>query len=572
MNKTISVNISGINFYIEEEAYQKLSSYLNTIKGFFKNSEGGEEIIADIETRISELFQSKIKDAKQVIDQKDVEEIIVIMGEPEQYIDQEDAAKLKEEQAKKQNQQYQQYQQYSGTGSNRRRIFRDPDSDIIGGVCAGISNYFSWDPLILRALFAILFVFFGTGGLIYIILWIILPEAKTPSDKLEMKGEPVNVENIQKEVNETIDKLKNKYNNFSAPNSNKFTNKVSGFFDQLFGLISNALHLFVKVFGKILGVFFIGLGIIFIVIFLSLLFGSTKLIHLGDITNGTVTWTQLSNSFFESGEQSSLFFIGLIIFSIVPIILFIYAGLKLLFNFTTTFKYFGVVLGVTWIIGIILLSVTGIQLASEFNEEVVVEKELTIQQPLGNVMQLELTEDYNKKNWNVKINNGRFISNFDLFSFENDRIKAALTTIDVKESNNATYQLYAEIEAHGSTQKTAMARTERVDFAYSQPNDSTISISPYYSFLSSEKIRGQNVHFVLKVPKGKSVFFNKNTKQALDDVKNVTNTYDGDMVDKQWTVTERGLECIGCILQDNYRRREYSTSSRDETENNEGYY
>lgn len=573
MNKTISVNISGTNFFIEEDAYQKLNNYLNTIKGFFKNSEGGEEIMADIESRISELFQARIKDAKEVIDHKDVEEIIAIMGEPEQYIDQQDAEQIKEEQFKKQNQNYQQYQQYNSNGNSRRRIFRDPDNDIIGGVCAGVSNYFSWDPIVLRVIFAVLFVFFGTGGLIYIILWIIIPEAKTPSEKLEMKGEPVNVENIQKEVNDTIDKLKNKYTNFSSTGSKKYTSQIGGFFDQLFGFIGNALHLFAKVFGKIMGVFFIFLGIVFLVVFLSILFGSTKLIHLGDAASGQFSWVQLNTAIFESGEQSFLFLLGLVIFSIIPIILFIYAGLKLIFNFKTTFKYFGLILGITWIVSIVLLTVTGIQLASDFNSEAIGQKRLNITQPSGNTMFLQMTEALNRKNLNFKFNNRRLITNTDFFSFENGSIRAALATVGVKESSTNEYEFYAEIEANGATEKLASERIERVDFAFTQPNDSTISISPYYSFSISEKIRGQQVRFILKVPKGKSVYFNENTKNVLNDIENVTNTYDPRMAGMKWTFTERGLECIGCNLESNIDDdRDYSSSNREENESEEGYY
>ena len=153
MKRTITMNLSGIVFHIEEDAYEKLSNYLLTIKGYFKNTQGCDEIMGDIEARIAEMLQSKVNAGKQAVIMADVDYVISVMGSPETFA--QDATENKESNNKKED------NAYSYTG--RRRVFRDPDDKVIGGVCSGISNYFDLDPIWLRAAFAISFFVFGSG-------------------------------------------------------------------------------------------------------------------------------------------------------------------------------------------------------------------------------------------------------------------------------------------------------------------------------------------------------------------------------------------------------------------------
>ena len=152
----------------------------------------------DIEVRIAELFNEKLTDYKKVITSKDVNEIIGIMGSPEQFGEPENEST------------YKQRERFGPSGY--RRMYRDPDNRILGGVCSGMSAYWQIDPLILRILFVIAFLGFGTGLIIYIILWIVLPEAKTKAQKLEMMGEKVNVSNIGKAFKEEFNNVKNNMN------------------------------------------------------------------------------------------------------------------------------------------------------------------------------------------------------------------------------------------------------------------------------------------------------------------------------------------------------------------------
>src|SRR5690606_15517340 len=207
MNKTVNINLGGMFFHIDEDAYLKLSRYFEAIKKQLSDSDGKAEIMSDIEYRISELFSEKLKSDKQVISMKDLDEVIAVMGEPQDY-------RIDDEEPKMQ-------PTYSSTKT--KKLYRDTDGGILGGVLAGLGHYFGIDKVWLRIIALILFFFYGTGILLYIILWIVIPEAKTTSEKLEMKGEAVNISNIEKKVREEFDTITQKVSDIDYQ---KFGNKV----------------------------------------------------------------------------------------------------------------------------------------------------------------------------------------------------------------------------------------------------------------------------------------------------------------------------------------------------------
>ena len=172
MKKTFTINISGIIFHIDDDAYNKLNSYIANIKRHFNNFEGKEEVIADIESRIAEILQTKLSDTKEVIVVADVDEVISTMGEPAEFTEDES----------------EENQYYTTYSASYKRLYRDAENKIIGGVASGIGAYLHVDPVWIRLLF-ILLVFTSLGVPIYIILWIAVPEALSPSERLQMKGE-----------------------------------------------------------------------------------------------------------------------------------------------------------------------------------------------------------------------------------------------------------------------------------------------------------------------------------------------------------------------------------------------
>jgi phage shock protein PspC (stress-responsive transcriptional regulator) len=195
MKITISVNLGGYSFNIDEDAYSELKRYLHSLEVHFAGEESSSEILSDIESRMSELFRAKLTTYKQVITIEDVKNVVSVLGAPEDITDGE-ATSAKEK--------------FSTPGYHR--MYRDPDHRMIGGICSGMGAYWNIDPMIIRILFIVATVMGGLGGIVYLILYIVLPEARTTAQKIEMKGEPVNIHNIKDSVKKEFDTVRKNMN------------------------------------------------------------------------------------------------------------------------------------------------------------------------------------------------------------------------------------------------------------------------------------------------------------------------------------------------------------------------
>jgi len=182
MKITVSINLGGYSLDIDEDAYAELKMYLRNLELHFAREESSSEILSDIETRMAELFRAKLTAYKQVINIDDVRQVISVLGTPEDIFDNEDPSAR---------------EKFASPGYHR--MYRDPDHRVIGGVCSGMGAYWDIDPVIVRVIFVAL-AFAGIGVLIYLILYIAIPEAKTTAQKIEMHGNPVNIHNIKDSV------------------------------------------------------------------------------------------------------------------------------------------------------------------------------------------------------------------------------------------------------------------------------------------------------------------------------------------------------------------------------------
>jgi phage shock protein PspC (stress-responsive transcriptional regulator) len=195
MKKTTNINLGGLPFVIDEDAYGSLERYLETIRRHFSYSEGCEEILEDIEIRIAEIFESK-QGGRHIISMKEIKEVIDIMGKPQDF----GAETMYEESFNSTNTTTEEQYEYR-TG---KKLYRDVDRKIFGGVCSGFAAYFGIQNLFIFRLIVAILAWSGIGLFLYFVLWLVLPPAVTVADKLEMKGEPVNVSNIAKKVEQEI--------------------------------------------------------------------------------------------------------------------------------------------------------------------------------------------------------------------------------------------------------------------------------------------------------------------------------------------------------------------------------
>jgi phage shock protein PspC (stress-responsive transcriptional regulator) len=195
MKITVSLNIGGFAFHIDEDAYTELKLYLRSLERHFAKEESSAEIMSDIEARVAELLKARISDFKQVVTIQDVREVMAILGTPEDISEEQGTGS---------------YEKMSST--RYHRMYRDPDYRIIAGVCSGMAAYWRIDSWIVRVIFLVLLLPGGLGILVYLVLWIVLPEAKTTAQKIEMKGEPVNIHNIKDSVKDEFNNVKKNMN------------------------------------------------------------------------------------------------------------------------------------------------------------------------------------------------------------------------------------------------------------------------------------------------------------------------------------------------------------------------
>lgn len=258
MNKTVTITMNGQLFYVEEPAFKKLESYLQSIQKYFAHHEDKEEIISDIESRIAEQFSEKTSKLKRAISLQDVEALIQSMGTIEDF---------KEFEKQENPEQIPQ--------TTYKKLYRNPDDKIIAGVASGLAAYLKINPIIIRLIFLISIFAGGFGVVLYILLWILIPEAKTPTQKIEMQGEPVTLSNIEEELKFLASNLKDKDSKIRGI----LENSIQIFFDFIrkilsvfYNILKKLFSIFIKIFA-LLGSFFSAFMLLLITFaFLFLLF------------------------------------------------------------------------------------------------------------------------------------------------------------------------------------------------------------------------------------------------------------------------------------------------------------
>lgn len=550
MNKTVAANISGIIFNIEEGAYDRLKAYLEAIRTSFEHAEGRDEIMADIEARIAELFSERIHDRKEVIGIKDVEEVIGIMGDPSAYIDEEEAEAREAYEREQSYQEQSKSQRKRSTpqeSSRKRRIFRDSENSVLGGVCSGISNYFDWDPIFLRLLFVFLFLSFGTGLILYIILWIVIPEAKTTAEKLEMKGKRVNVENIGKAFNEGKEKAKDTFDEFADDLKKIDTEYHAQRAKKAIGKGADFLRTIFHVFGKFLGVAFIVVALGMLVVLGIVMISGDNYISFTDEGVASITYNQLSTILFEDSTMATIAFIGIFLAIGIPILSFLYTGVKLVFEIRQSYKPLSITLAAVWGVGLILCGYVALSTGTDFAQRRKVDTNFALEQPTGDTLYLDVSEDIYFSNY---IRNHHDFKP-ELIQVGEEKIHFGWPLLDVIENHeDSVFAIEVIRSSCGPTQKSAINRARAIEYNITQ-QDSLIKFDAFYSIDKSDLLRAQEIQINVKVPRGKTVFLTKGMDRIIYDIDNYTDELDSDMVGRYWTMTENGLECIGCRFLNN---------------------
>jgi phage shock protein PspC (stress-responsive transcriptional regulator) len=526
MKKTLTVNISGIVFHIDEDAYNVLNDYLQSIKQHFSRTEGGEEIISDIEARVAEMLKERIGNERQVITLDDIEEIINAIGQPSEFgeeFESDSGASFAETNGKK-----------------TKRLYRDPDSSILGGVCGGLGAYFHTDPVWFRIVFVIASIpGLGTPLLIYLILWIIIPEAKTATEKLEMKGEKVNISNIEKSIREEIDNLKNKFNDFTSKAKRSYKKKSAEHSSDLRN-IGNALARIAEVFVKMILIF---VGIILLIIGLSLLlafiaaiFGFGNQIFIVDSELIFISFPALVDLFLGHAGSNMFLTTGLLLFLGIPLVMLLYAGVKLIFGLERT-RYVGLFAFNLWLVGLIITGYYGFKIAKSFSQNGIHQETVSIYTPENSPIILDVGKDnlydriYRYEDY-VEVDEMNM-----LLTTQEDDFYFGLPKLEIKKSSGDFTELQFFYRAKGKSEKHAADRAQNIVYQYYIDNN-IITFDPFFKLAEREVWREQQLEMVLKIPEGAHVQLSDDMYKILDNYRHSPYKLSGET----WQMTDSGLE------------------------------
>ncbi len=487
MKKTLTINISGIIFHIDEDAFNKLNRYLDTIKSHFRSFEGKDEVIADIENRIAEILQQKVSDSKQVITIEDIEEVISIMGQPSDFdVDEEETSGASSQ------------PHYTG---RIKRLYRDPENKMVAGVCSGLGAYFNIDSVWVRLIFILMTVSGGFGGLLYVILWVVVPEAWTTTERLEMRGQPVNISNIENSIRSEVDHLKDKINEMAGKTRDTYRKKKGDFY-RTQDPVAGALNTLLRVFGRIILIF---IGIILLLIGIALstaviaaLLGMPGIAFFNHSNIDTLPFYNFLGMLYVNSGEIKVFWIGTLLVIGIPVLMLLIASFRLIFGFRSA-KWVNAMALYIWIIGIVVTLIFGLKLVRGFryDEDKVTSSSITYQP--ADTLHIDLNRILTGED---SFNDNIYRIDKLKFGLKNDKnIFYGIPRLRIRKSqdSSATITLYAY--ARGESRMVATSRAEDIVYNYKQDNNHLL-LDDSFTIPQGEPWRNQKLEVELKLPLG----------------------------------------------------------------------
>jgi len=554
MNKTININLGGFFFHIDEIAYQKLRRYLESIsKSLSDDPQGKNEIIADIEARISELLSEKITDARQVVNENDIDDIIKIMGQPEDYTETEESYKESS-------------YSYHRNSASGKKLFRDGDDKFLGGVASGIAHYFDIDTIWVRLGLLALFLGAGFGFLIYIILWILLPEAKTTAEKLQMEGEPVNIDNIEKKIrkefnnvsenvsefaNKASEKIKDGASEFSEKMNQTFSGKTkkNNGIEDLFETLGKIILAIFKVIGK-----FIGVLIIFVsaAVILSLIIGGFSIGSL-EFLNVDGQFLQYPPFFYDAVLPKWILVLSAFLLIGIPFLILFILGLRILsssvkkLSKTASLTLLGI-----WIVALLAMIFTGLEYGTSYANYGQSSTRNTLNIVANDTLQIKMVNDdtiYYKPTLRRSTRKEEVEIDGEKLVYTNN-IK-----LDVRKSSSAESYLIVQKESKGKSKSSASLNSEKIKYKF-KIVDNTIILDAY--FLSDFKNiwKDEEVNLIFNVSENVIIYFDVSTKNFLSNIDNKEGIYDKEMVHHHFKMTNTNLTCTDCNVEEDEKNIE----------------
>jgi len=492
MKKSFNINVNGIIFYIDEDAYEKLKAYLERLKQHFSQLEGGTEIVNDIEARIAELLRERLNEQKQVVSIEDIQENIKILGEPSEMEEDE------EQEEKPPRFDFEQ----------PKRLYRDPDNKIIGGVGGGMGAYFNTDPLWFRLLFVL--SFFVVGPLAYIIFWIAIPKARTTAEKLEMKGKKVNIDNIEQSVKNEFKDIGENFEKYTSKAKDSFNRNKQGYrntSDRVLDGLYEMLVFAVKLIGIVFGIIFIITGLSLVASFLSFMFIPDIPVFFTNELAIHFSLPIFMDMFFSGGLDTTLIIMGMIIVFGLPVVGLVVLGLRLVFGSRIKTHYFGPTALIIWFVALL---VTGLSITFTIND-------FRYDQSVKDKIALNNPDNLQTLHFKIDESMG-FVDyhEFNKYIFYKKNGKNQLYREDFRgrpnigfyPSKDSTSYVVLRSKSRGENPVIAENRAQKISYGFRQQENEVI-LDPWFYLPEGEKFRAQEVSV--------KVFLPENTRFKIDD-------------------------------------------------------
>ncbi|MES2267640.1 MAG: PspC domain-containing protein [Bacteroidota bacterium] len=530
MNKTIIININGIVFHIEEDAYEILKGYMTDVQRHFLNSADSLEITTDIENRIAEMFNEiLLKEGKQVVVVQDVKTVVEQMGSVEDFEIDEDGAKPHAQQA-------------FTYGSEPRRLFRDPDDHLVAGVCSGIANYFDFNPVWVRLLFALAVAFAGTGVILYIILWIVVPKAVTRADRMAMKGQKLDLQGFKTNFEEELNTVKGNLKTFHSE-ARPFVYKTRDFAGDIFGHFGNFLGGAGKVLGKLVAIALIAsafAGIIALVILVisAFVYGNRNMgiYHMFP---------------FNIADQhvNNIFIVCSVLMAIIPLLAIILTLIHYVFRGNVINRTAGSALLMTWIISLSIVIYYTAKTSANFKEYASFSQTINIKPSADSTYYLKLNDiKFLTKEDSVRLRVKEDFGNRVILDDDDDNnsdMPDKNIDIYIEKSDVARPVLVESFSARGSDYQEALYNARGTNYQFIQEGN-VLKFNRRLEKQDDRLWRAQRLRLTLKIPMNSKIVIDEHITRFVRDIdlyecKDVNKKEDLSQV--KFVMTDNGLQC-----------------------------
>lgn len=524
MNKTIIININGTVFHIEESAYEILKQYMTAVKRHFFDSADSLEITTDIENRVAELFSEILaRENRQAIIDQDVNYVIGQMGAVEDF-------DMAAEEAGPVN--------YTYTRTEHRRLFRDADDHLIGGVCAGIANYFDIQSVWIRLAFALSTLFAGTGLIVYIILWLVIPKAITRADRMAMKGEKLNLEGFKKNFEAEMSNVRERIadaHHEAKPFIYKFRDFIGEFFSFTGSTIGKLGQLLIKLIGLAFLLSLFGMAISLIVLLISVVgFGND--LHL-----------MFPFSVINYKYTNWLYFSAFVT-AITPIIALILLLMRAVFNTKSISRSTGSTLLIIWICALSVFVYFTVKVTANFRSSASIDQNIQLK-PVAN------------NTYHLKLNNVKFFTKEDSARLNISSRFHGLIVIDNDDENNnepRSMHLYVEksdvaqpvlikrFKAKGRDYEEALNNARNTTYGFLQ-KDSILTFDSRLHRLNDQAWHAEEIQLILRIPLNYKLVIDKDLDNYMGSYVSIygcaseNKTQDNNFA--RFVMTDNGLQC-----------------------------